>query len=185
MHRGQEKDGETAETDRQAIKVRTSSNFENKYYLCLSYQKSVCLCANIVIRINRGSALHEHHTIIFRKSHLGCFDLTDEVIYMSECVDSQRSLLASIRIILYLCRPGSRDVWERGKKRGLVQQREGRRRKEEGSLSVKAAAPDLLPNAWVVKETSHIQPPGGSPRGLWGSPGVSGDLGGNVEHFPS
>lgn len=103
-------------------------------------QKSVCLCANIVIRINRGSALHEHHTIIFTKSHLGCFDLTDESIYMNECVDSQRSLLASIRIILYLCRLGNRDVWERGKKRGLVQQREGRRGTEELSRSVKAAS---------------------------------------------
>ena len=131
MHRGQEKDGETAETDRQAIKVWTSSNFQNKYYLCLSYPKSVCLCANVVIRINRGSALHEHHTIIFRKSHLGCFDLTDESIYMSEWVDSQRSLLASIRIILYLCRLGNRDVWERGKNRGLVEQRGGRRGKDE------------------------------------------------------
>lgn len=140
----------------------------------------MCLCANVVIRINGGSALHEHHTIIFRKSHLGCFDLTDESIYMSECVDSQRSLLASIRIILYLCRLGNRDVWERGKNRGLVQQREGRRGKEEGSLSVKA--PDLLPNAWVVKETSHIQIQGAVPEdcGI-----VLGSQAGNVEHFHS
>lgn len=52
----------------------------------------MCLCANVVIRINRGSALHEHQTIIFRKSHLGCFDLTDESIYMTERVYSQSTL---------------------------------------------------------------------------------------------
>lgn len=52
----------------------------------------MCLCANVVIRINRGSALHEHHTIIFWKSHLGCFDLTNESIYMTECVYSQSTL---------------------------------------------------------------------------------------------
>lgn len=49
----------------------------------------MCRCANVVIRINGGSALHEHHTIIFTKSHLGGFDLTVESIYMSECVDSR------------------------------------------------------------------------------------------------
>lgn len=48
----------------------------------------------------------------------------------------------------------------------------------------KQRAPDLLPNAWLVKETSHIQIPGGSPRGLRHSPGVSGDLGGKCGTFP-
>lgn len=159
---GQEKDGGTAETkesDRQAIKVWTSSNFQNKYYLCLSYPKSVCLCANVVIRINRGSALHEHQTIIFRKSHLGCFDLTDESIYMTERVCSQNTLhTAGINQDYFVFA----QIWEQ---RCLGKKKTKRGRREDSISSSKERSaplvseqrtPDLLANAWTVKQTSHI-----------------------------
>lgn len=55
----------------------------------------------------------------------------------------------------------------------------------------KQPAPDSLPNAWVVKETSHTQRPGGQSQRAAGSSGVgvgvgsgvSGDLGGKCGTF--
>lgn len=71
-----------------------------------------------------------------------------------------------------------------GRKEDWYSRERGGGERRRVPLVSKQRAPDLLPNAWVVKETSHIQRPGGSPRGLWGSPGVSGDLGGKCGTFP-
>lgn len=111
---------------------------------------------------------------------------------MSECVDSRHSLLASIRITLYLCRLGNRDVWERGKNRALVQQRGGggRRGKEEEEeeeeereggccLSVKAVSASFTSKRLGgERDITHSGSWGQSQRPGGGRPGVSGDLGG-------
>lgn len=63
------------DTKHQAIKVWISSNFQNKYYLCLGNPESVRFCANIIMRINKGSVLCEHHTIKLQEIRLWYFHL--------------------------------------------------------------------------------------------------------------